>query len=78
MVWSSDEPSARDQLRKESLQTRFRGGKIPRGKAPKQWADQIKNDTRLPLLTAERNCWDRVKWKKSTMEKALRNTHTSQ
>ena len=46
--------------------------KRPRGRPPKQWADQIKSDTRLPLLTAERNCQDRVKWKKSTMENVAR------
>ena len=36
--------------------------KRPKGRSPKRWSDQIRNDTRLPLLTAERNTKDRTKW----------------
>ena len=36
--------------------------KRPKGRSPKRWSDQIRNDTRLPLLTAERNTKNRTKW----------------
>ncbi len=36
--------------------------KRSKGRPPKRWSDQIRNDTRLPLLTAERNTKDRTKW----------------
>ena len=39
--------------------------KRPKGRPPKQWADLIRADTGLPLLTAERNCLDQVKWRES-------------
>ena len=35
--------------------------KRPRGRPPKRWSDHIRDDTRLPLLTAERNTRDRLK-----------------
>ena len=44
------------------LQTRLSTKKSPKGRPLKRWADQIRNDTRLPLLTAERNTKDRTKW----------------
>ena len=32
--------------------------KRSKGRPPKRWSDQIRKDTRLPLLTAERNTKD--------------------
>ena len=37
----------------------------PRGRPPKRWSDHIKKDTKLPLLTAERNAKNRSKWAES-------------
>ena len=37
----------------------------PRGRPPKRWSDHIKKDTKLPLLTAERNAENRSKWAES-------------
>ena len=39
----------------------FHNKKSPKGRPLKRWADQIRNDTRLPLLTAEFNTEDRTK-----------------
>ena len=35
----------------------------PRGRPPKRWIDLIKDDTGLPILTAERNTQDRSRWR---------------
>ena len=37
----------------------------PRGRPPKRWIDHIRKDTKLPILTAERNAKDRPKWAES-------------
>ena len=37
--------------------------KRPQGRPPKRWTDQIKEDTSLPLLTAERNALQRGRWR---------------
>ena len=37
--------------------------KRPHGRPPKRWADQIREDTGLPLLTAEKYAKDRNRWK---------------
>ena len=43
-------------------------GTRPKGRPPKRWSDQIREDTGLPLLTAERYCQDRERWKKVSVE----------
>ena len=40
----------------------FRGTR-PAGRPAKRWSDQIRSDTNLPLLTAERNTMDRDAWR---------------
>ena len=42
--------------------------KRPPGRPPKRWEDQIREDTGLPLLTAEKYAKDRKRWK-SCVEK---------
>ena len=37
--------------------------KRPKGRPPERWSDQLRNDTGLPLLTAERIRKDREKWR---------------
>jgi hypothetical protein len=37
--------------------------KRPRGRPPKRWKDQIREDTGLPILTAERNALQRKNWR---------------
>ena len=46
--------------------------KRPKGRPPKQWTDLVRADTGLPLLTAERNCQDRTKWRESTRRNVAR------
>ena len=36
----------------------------PKKRPPKRWSDMIRDDTGLPLLTAERKAQDREIWKK--------------
>ena len=38
----------------------------PRGRPAKRWTDQIKSDTGLPLLTAERRATDRRGWRRES------------
>ena len=43
----------------------------PRGRPPKRWKDQIKEDTGLPIGTAERNALQRENWRgQVNMERA--------
>ena len=55
-------------------------GKRPKRRPPKCWPDQMRSDTGLPLLTAERRCQDRREWRKCVIEccKALWSLHLSQ
>ena len=47
-------------------------GKRPRGRPPNRWCDQLKIDTGLPLLTAERLCNNRWKWRDIIMKNVAR------
>jgi hypothetical protein len=47
-------------------------GKRPKGRPPKRWSDQLRLDTGLPLLTAEKTCQDREKWRKCIMKNVAR------
>ena len=42
----------------------------PRGRPPKRWVDQIKADTGLPVLTAERRARDRIVWRSTKVMRA--------
>lgn len=46
--------------------------KRPRGRPPKRWNDLIREDTGLPLLTAERRAQNRGKWKELVSMKCAR------
>ena len=46
--------------------------KRPRGRPPKRWSDHIRQDTNLPILTAERLSKDRIKWKKAVRTNVAR------
>ena len=47
-------------------------GPRKRGRPLKRWSDQIKNDTGLPLLTAERHVTNRTKWRGATSGRTAR------
>ena len=47
-------------------------GKRPKGRPPKRWSDQIRLDTDVPLLTAERASKDRKNWRKTIAWNASR------
>ena len=44
----------------------------PRGRPPKRWSDLIREDTGIPLLTAERRARDRQKWKEFISKKCAK------
>ena len=46
------------------------------GRPLKRWSDQNRNDTGLPLLTAERHAINRTEWKGATSRKTARVTMT--
>ena len=46
--------------------------KRPRGRPPKRWCDQIKQDTNLPLLTSEKSYQDEEKWRQIIKENVAR------
>ena len=46
--------------------------KRPRGRPPKRWSDQIRFDTNLPLLTAERLAKDGTRWNQSPSEEPIK------
>ena len=43
----------------------------PGGRSPKMWADEIRHDTGLHLLTAERNASDRNGWRRRNVRRAI-------
>ena len=45
-------------------------GPHPLGRPPKRWSDQIRTDTKLPLLTAEIKTKERNTWRAFTMDGA--------
>eukprot|EP00795_Rhopilema_esculentum_P001288 gene1288-15674_t len=49
--------------RKKPLQTDLKKSR-PRGRPSKRWSDQLKHDTGLPLLTAEKNAHLSEKWRR--------------
>ena len=52
--------------------------KRSRGRPPKRWSDMIRDDTGLPLLTAERKAQDREIWKKFvTLKSSLEIRHST-
>ena len=40
------------------------------GRPPKRWVDQIKSDTGLPILTAERRARNRIDWRSTQRMRA--------
>ena len=46
-----------------------------RGRPPKRWIDLIKDDTGLPILTAERNTQERSRWRHSRHRLRARGHH---
>ena len=42
----------------------------PRGRPPKKWCTQIREDTGLPLATAERRASERLDWRREVTERA--------
>ena len=49
-------------------------GKRPRGRPKKRWADQVREDFAMPLLTIKRSTRDRDRWKESVTRKCAK-TH---
>ena len=47
-------------------------GRRPRGRPPKRWIDQLRDDTNLPPLTLERKAKDRDLWKKFVQKKCAK------
>ena len=47
----------------------------PRGRPPKRWIDLIKDDTGLPILTAERNTQERSRWRHNRHRLRARGRH---
>ena len=48
--------------------------KRPKGRPPKRWIDQIRDDTGLPIATAVKYAADRSKWRKTCHKKAKGST----
>ena len=46
--------------------------KRTKGRPPKRWTDQIKNDVGIPLLTAEKYSLDRERWRCSINKNVAR------
>ena len=55
----------RDNIVSQAYKQDFKGHQ-KRGRTLKRWSDQIRNDTGLSLLTAERHAINRTEWRGAT------------
>lgn len=60
-----------DSYVKRAYKEQFSGAR-PRGRPPKRWVDQIREDFKLPILTIERKTQDRQRWKQLVKDKCAK------
>ena len=55
-------PLPDESLVKRAMKEDFKD-KRPKGRSPKRWSNQIREDTKIPLPTVEKYAKDRGKWR---------------